>query len=229
MKPTKRGNTTRVIAVFFPVAFLIGLAFLSLPLIRQGFGIIRASRFLIESPVIWPSMIVFGMLYFVMMLFGTKLHELMLCDKRSEGRRNWQKARRVYTFLGIITLMGTGILLGWNCFHGRISTWDQMTVLAVLWIAYGVLVIYRWFMKPDADLVAAFENGNDSKYVDERRQTVMAKSAQSALYRVLGIILVCGTLYDLLVTRMWPVRTVFEIVLICIVWFAAYKKWEKKL
>jgi len=64
---------------------------------------------------------------------------------------------------------------------------------------------------------------------DERYQLVVEKAAATALYWILGLVFVLGSLYDILITRRWPVRSIGEVVLILLVWTVAYRYWAKRM
>jgi ABC-type sulfate transport system permease component len=64
---------------------------------------------------------------------------------------------------------------------------------------------------------------------DERFRLIWQLSAATALYWALFLIFVFGSLYDIMVTRQWPLRSVVETVVIFIIWTLAYRHREKRM
>jgi hypothetical protein len=142
----------------------------------------------------------------------------------------WHLNRLLVTVSGLIFSAGTSLPLIIHLVRGdRVFRIDQLLFIFILCSAYIAMIIYLWIYKPDREKVQAFETGDHRKIQDERYQAIVGKSAVSALYRILVILCVAGTLYDLLITKTWPVRTLTEVIGILVIWQFSYNQWSKKL
>jgi len=100
---------------------------------------------------------------------------------------------------------------------------------SVFWVLYAM---YYWLDRSNR-LPGFLKKPTDYDQLvvelDERFQLVWEKAAATTLYWVLGLVFVFGSLYDILLTRRWPVRSVGEVMLILVIWTVAYRYWEKRL
>ena len=81
-------------------------------------------------------------------------------------------------------------------------TLDQWLFAAVIALAFLALVVYIWSIKPSDEKIQSIETGQHDRLLDERHQQVTGRSAISTLYAMMAVILVGGSLYDMLVTRL---------------------------
>lgn len=204
--------------------------FKTLTSIQEGYSLGDSLRMVLTSLNFWLFLVApFILICFPLLLFMPAIHRLM-----TSGGMNktfvWRKAALSYTIMGILVLLIVGFFLIGPLFSGQpMLQWDQFATLAVFWVGYAILITYRYFMKPDSDLVKAYEKGDPDRYNDERQQQIVGKAAVSTLYALFFIIFSVGFLFDMFVTHIWPVRSLTEIILIVIIWFVNMQKWAKKI
>lgn len=220
---------TKMIAAFVGIAIFFLYLLKLMPLIEDGAPIQAAALTILVSTQFWLYHIVpFAIMIIPVMMLLPVLHRRMTAGGSGQNF-NWRKAARTYTFMGVLLLLFFGYLLARPFFDksGSAVRWDQFLTLALLWAGYAFFVIYRFFMKPDKDMIKAYETGDESRFNDERQQLIGGKSAVSTLYALIAIIFFAGFLFDILVTRIWPLRSLTEIILIVVIWYVNSRRWSK--
>lgn len=231
MKPT---NANRPSLITPAVSTLIGLffaaIFTALPDLQRGKDFGPALRQVLTSPGYWTGLgigliVIIFMVWLVIPFFFGWI-------RRNEGSREgdvWKRYRLVTTIGMVVFLVGTAIAYTHKMLSGETVGPDQCVFIGAIAAAYLALLIYLWAVKPSSEKVRAIESGDSSRLVDERYQLVQGRSAVTTVYSMMLIILTGGGLYDVIVTRMWPARSLVEVILIFVIWNIAYAGWNKKL
>ncbi|HEY3379295.1 MAG TPA: hypothetical protein VGL77_17595 [Armatimonadota bacterium] len=97
-----------------------------------------------------------------------------------------------------------------------------------LWTFFMLLTVnlYFWTYPPSLMRTLLDRLVNHDRWttkLDERFQVVWQLSAASALYWIVGLSFVFGSLYDIMISRQWPLRSLIETSVIFIIWTLAYR------
>lgn len=229
---TDRARQLRAVPTLLAVAYalvLLGIL-MALPALKQGSSLAQALHIFVSGRFWTHVGVPFLVLCAAIVLVAPALHRWLVGGSRTGGQMNWKRAKAAYTLMGLIFLALTAaMMIVYVVAAGETVNWDKLAVLIVLWVSYAVLVIARWFAKIGDDVVGGFEKGDLSRYYDERHTQISGASAVGALKCSIILVLFGGALYDLVITRMWPVRSVVEAVLIGVIWFVSYRRWDKRL
>lgn len=219
----------RAVTVTTLITFCLLVAMNALPALQRGAELAPALRELVSSREFWSRQILpIAILYLLMLTVFPYAHRWLI-NSGSSGRPSWHRNRWLVTFGGLVYILGTAVPVGRNLLAGREYQPELLLFIALTWLVYGWLVLALWLKHPSPEWQHGFETGDHRRSLDERYYTVLGKSAVTTLYWSLGLLLVLGSLYDLLVTRSWPVRSLAEALGIFALWNAIYARQDRQL
>jgi len=238
------GKLGRLIFLLFLAAVLVSAELMALPFVQQGMPAWNAFWLVLSSGDYWWTVFFCGGIFItldsiiriiVLRLHHLPIHAIILPrgqiaqDANSRLDMTAQRIIVILLILGAISALA-GIIININKPSFLLS---KQFGIAVILLLFSVLYLIDVFLKdPSPKLESAIERIDVDRVraeYDERFRQLWEKSAAATLYWALGLIFVLGSLYDILITRRWPVRSVGEVVLILVVWTVAYRYWEKRL
>jgi len=205
----------------------------ALPVMRTGKPSLEAMIDVLRDSSFWTGqMLYIGVMYVLMLVIFPSLYERLIRVRKASHKYplSYSRNRWLVTICGASFIVVTSVAIILQLVRGTKSfTTDQLIFLVLVWLIYGCLIAYTWLHKPSPEWVEGFETGNRSRGMDERYQVVMGKSAVTTLYWTMGLLLVGGSFYELLVNRTWPIRSLAEIILIFTLWNVLYHRVDKTL
>ncbi len=111
----------------------------------------------------------------------------------------------------------------------RSASWESSDGILVAFALAGlVMILACWRTTPSPERAYAIETGDNSRLKDERYRLVEGQAANTTLSVFLMALLFGGVLYETLVTGQWPVRTLVEIALICVILAGSILYWNRR-
>jgi len=144
------------------------------------------------------------------------------------GSRQWRRMRLFATIPALAFIL---ITAGWVSFimlTGK-DLPDLVLIMLGLAVFYAVVVMVYWIVKPTREYLYAQGTGDRSRIDDERAQAVKGKAAATTIPVFLGVIMLVGVPYEMLVQGVLPVRSYAEAGVILLVWGLASRHWNRKL
>lgn len=228
MKEEQRNYLTMGSMIYAGLIFALSLMSI-LPELQKTNNLLQAIHGLFSTNFGLKIFLPFTGIFIVCFIMGPSLHRWMTRASVEGVKLDWARSKRIYTTMGILFLTLTAGMWGYFLATGGRMPLDQTVVLVTIWAAYAVFVIWRWFYKPDPDLVAIYTSGDTKRYNDERREFIQGQAARTVLKILIGILLTVGTLYEVIILRMWPVRTLMEIILVAFIWAFAHERWNARV
>lgn len=199
----------------------------ALPAMRAGQPTWSALRSVVQTAGFWRVQILpIGVMYALMLFVFPTVYEFLIRRRGEPERRfNWARNRLLITLGGLVFIVATAAPVISHLLRGtRSYSTDQLAFVGLLWLFYLGLVAAAWLRRPSSEWVHGFETGDHSRSMDERYQLVLGKSATSTLYLTLVLLLVAGSLYDILINKTWPARSLAEVAIIFVLWNIIYNR-----
>ena len=151
----------------------------------------------------------------------------ILVSKRSSVPR-WQRLRLLMIIGSLPAILVTLVRLIYLLVV-RSARWESSDgMLAAVALVGLVMILAYWRTPPSPERVYALETGDSSRLRDERYRLVQGQAANTTL-SVFFLVLLCGgLLYEILVTGQWPVRTLVEVALICVILAGSTLYWNRR-
>lgn len=213
------------------LTFVFIISMNALPAMRAGESTWEALRAIVQEPGFWQEqMLPLGVMYLLMLFVFPTVYERLLRKRSGDSYRlSWSINRWLITLGGLVFIVGTAVPITLKLLRGQRFSLDQLAFTAILWLLYAGFILAHWLRKPSSEWVEGFETGDHSRTMDERYQVVMGKSAVTTLYWTLALLLVGGSLYEVLVTRVWPARSLAETAIVFVLWNAVYRRVDRSV
>jgi hypothetical protein len=139
-------------------------------------------------------------------------------------RKSISERKDLIILRGIVTLafiLGCTSLIILLIFGFKYTTMQEISSFLMM----ISMTMYFWTIPPSPLLRLLnrlFHYEEWGKKFDERFQYIWQLSAATALYWVLGLFFVFGSLYDIMVNHQWPIRSVCETLGGLLIWVLVY-------
>ena len=147
---------------------------------------------------------------------------------RMAGSRQWRRMRLFATILALPIVLLTAAWVGYDLLAGN-DLPEHVLIMLGLAVCYAVVAMVYWIVKPSCEYLYVLGTGDRSQVDDERAQEVKGRSANTTLRIFLGVILLAGVPYEVLVQGVVPVRSYAEMAVIFLVWGVTSRHWKRKL
>lgn len=147
-----------------------------------------------------------------------------LC-RRSFYRRRWHISGITLT---VLLLAGLRAVSLWHEGLG-LNNWDSYLLLSALVIPFAVATLMSWLLKRDDEEIEAIETDDYTRLHDERDNLSRLKAGDAAFTFIGIFVLIAGSLFDVLVTHRYPVRSLLEFELMIGAWIYFYHKYRSKM
>ncbi|OIQ58592.1 hypothetical protein MOTE_17800 [Moorella thermoacetica] len=148
-------------------------------------------------------------------------------------RQNFSRLKWRLTVISLGVLVAVGWQLAGLWQKGFVpADWDSYLLLLVLAMPFIVITLMAWLQKPDPEEIEALETGDYTRLaqlMDERDRLARLQAGNAALRFTIVFILIAGSLFDILVTRRWPARSLLEIELMAGAWLYFYYKFKLEI
>ena len=147
---------------------------------------------------------------------------------RAIGLRRWRRMRLLAT---IGALLLTALLAASYLFPDFVGFRLDGAHWLALSVGVSAAIVFTvfWVVKPSREYLYAQGTGDRSRIDDERAQEVKGRAAATTIPVLLGVVLLVGVPYEMLVQGVLPFRSYAEMAAILLVWGLASWRWNRKL
>ena len=147
---------------------------------------------------------------------------------RAAGSRQWRRMRLLATILALPLILLTAGWVGFIMLTGKDLDVHVLMMLGLaVWCA--VVVMVYWIVKPSREYLYAQGTGDRSRIDDERAQEVKGRAADTTINVFMGVMILVGVPYEVIIQGVLPFRSYAEMAVICLVWGLASWRWKRKL
>ena len=147
---------------------------------------------------------------------------------RAAGSRLLRRHRLLLTVGGVL---GIPVFTGPTVF--AVLTGKELPANALLMIGnailFAVIAAASWIVKPTPEHLHFLATGDRSRIDDERALEAKGRAAVSAIGLFVGLLLLVGVPYEVLIRGVWPVYSVVAAGAILLLWRLCSWRWNRKL